>query len=463
MAHIKILDASEQEVFDSPPVLTGIDRKRFLDLSVGVKKIVDSLRTPTNKVCFLVALGYFKASNRFTARQFYDADVAYVAKKLDIPLKNIEVSEYDKESYQRHKRLILDFLGFQEFDAQARKSIAIEISTMVRSQKRPKLILVNVLEILIHQKIAIPPYNTLYTLIINQLQEHKQELILVIENQLPKSLQKLLDELLEQGENKSQNLQRYKLTLLKRFSQSTRPSKIKNTVSDVSTLGSLYSKLESTVEALNLSHEGLRYYAQIVIKTKIFQLIRKSSEDRYLHLIAFVAHQFFKGQDILLSVTQNAINIAQRERKEKYFQDRLERKRSVKRLLGTVEKGITNPLEKIESIAFTKDCPDEEKVKLIQKIFLETKDNRGIANEEIDQFEQATKGTVHIDAKIYAKDFFLSQTVVFERVASPPKPRLSSLSKSNCKTSMKSNTFLKEIYLLSRVVFGHLVRPAISV
>ena len=73
------------------------------------------------------------------------------------------------------------------------------------------------------------------------------------------------------------------------------------------------------------------------------------------------------------------------------------------------------------------------------------------------------KGTVHIDAKIYAKDFFLSQTVVFERVASPPKPRLSSLSKSNCKTSMKSNTFLKEIYLLSRVVFGHLVRPAISV
>ena len=66
---------------------------------------------------------------------------------------------------------------------------------------------------------------------------------------------------------------------------------------------------------------------------------------------------------------------------------------------------------------------------------------------------------MHIDAKIYAKDFFLSQTVVFERVASPPKPRLSSLSKSNCKTSMKSNTFLKEIYLLSRVVFGHLVRP----
>ena len=66
---------------------------------------------------------------------------------------------------------------------------------------------------------------------------------------------------------------------------------------------------------------------------------------------------------------------------------------------------------------------------------------------------------MHIDAKIYAKDFFLSQTVVFERVASPPKPRLSSLSKSNCKTSMKSNTFLKEIYLLSRVCFRTLSTP----
>ncbi len=36
-----------------------------------------------------------------------------------------------------------------------------------------------------------------------------------------------------------------------------------------------------------------KYYAHSVIKSEIFQVTRRSSEDRYLHLIAFVTHQYF--------------------------------------------------------------------------------------------------------------------------------------------------------------------------
>ena len=80
----------------------------------------------------------------------------------------------------------------------------------------------------------------------------------------------------------------YKLTLLKKFSQSTRPSKIKETITDLLVVQGLYLDFVPVLCALDLNHEGIRYYAHSVIKSEIFQMTRRSSEDRYLHLIAFM-------------------------------------------------------------------------------------------------------------------------------------------------------------------------------
>jgi hypothetical protein len=46
------------------------------------------------------------------------------------------------------------------------------------------------------------------------------------------------------------------------------------------------------LDALALNHEGIAYYANSVIKSEIFQLARRDQEDRYLHLVAFIAHQY---------------------------------------------------------------------------------------------------------------------------------------------------------------------------
>ena len=61
----------------------------------------------------------------------------------------------------------------------------------------------------------------------------------------------------------------------------------------------LYRDFLPILCALDLNHEGIRYYAHSVIKSEIFQMTRRSSEDRYLHLIAFVTHQYFRLQDNL--------------------------------------------------------------------------------------------------------------------------------------------------------------------
>jgi len=84
MPKMKIFNSLEKEAFDSPPMFNSAERKQFFSLPLLIKDSITDLRTPTNKVCFLVVAGYFKARRKFFARQFHQADIEYVARQIDI-------------------------------------------------------------------------------------------------------------------------------------------------------------------------------------------------------------------------------------------------------------------------------------------------------------------------------------------------------------------------------------------
>ena len=82
MAKMKIFNRLEEAEFESPPKFNNIERKHFFATSIAINALLENLRTPTNKVCFLIALGYFKARKRFFARQFLESDIQFVAKPV---------------------------------------------------------------------------------------------------------------------------------------------------------------------------------------------------------------------------------------------------------------------------------------------------------------------------------------------------------------------------------------------
>jgi hypothetical protein len=51
MPKMKILNSSEQNIFESPPVLNSVERKRYFSLPVTLNEAMEDLKTPTNKVC----------------------------------------------------------------------------------------------------------------------------------------------------------------------------------------------------------------------------------------------------------------------------------------------------------------------------------------------------------------------------------------------------------------------------
>ena len=67
--------------YDNPPVFSSAERKRFLDFSRSVMDAVQGLRSPTRRIGFLLAYGYFRSPRRFfPAERYHERDIAFFAR-----------------------------------------------------------------------------------------------------------------------------------------------------------------------------------------------------------------------------------------------------------------------------------------------------------------------------------------------------------------------------------------------
>ncbi len=141
MARMTIFNTLEQETFESPPVFNSVDRLKFFFAPLMFGDSMESMRTPINKVCFIVMAGYFKARRKFFARRFHQSDIEFVARQIGVNPDDVQLKAFSYEIYARHQRLILHHFGCSAFDASAKAFAATLIAHMVRVQFRPKLVL----------------------------------------------------------------------------------------------------------------------------------------------------------------------------------------------------------------------------------------------------------------------------------------------------------------------------------
>jgi len=363
MARMRILTTNEQEAFDKPPLFDHRDRKRFFDLPKGLLDVANTLRTPGGKIGFLLMCGYFKATKRFfQSHDFHERDVEAVARVLVLQGSEFSVDAYAKQTRARHQQAILDFYGFTVFDDKAKNMLAIEIDTMARVHLKPKLIFERCVDFLTQRRVQTPQSGALLKMIRIGLHDRKTELVALMDSQLSDNARGLLDDLFTTPDNK--NL--YRLTLLKKLSQSTKPTKIKEAVTDFEVLSDLHGQLSSVLSRLDLGTAGIRYFAGSVIRSKTAQMLRRDENDRYIHAAAFVAHQFYRSQDnmidLWLSVMASFKSAAAREYQETLAQERKDQQRQIEVVIDGLEVSVFGVLDGIESAMKATNLSDAEKV-----------------------------------------------------------------------------------------------------
>jgi len=406
--HIKILNKSEINIFSSPPVFNSKERKQFFYLPKWASKLLEGFRTPVNRVGFILQLAYFKATNSFfVAHCYHHHDIRFIANRLGISPQEIDISKYNRTTFERHQEYILENMGIRKFDDSARRILRNEAYKLCTKQTKPRLMFISLVDFLRRKKIETPGYNTFADIITRTIREYEKVLILSIEENLSTAEKQLLDNLLKFGEayqggdKQVPKLKRYKITLLKKSNQSTQPSKIKENIQDLQCLDSLFKEMYPIIKKLNLSTELIQYYAQIVVKSRVFQ-INRIEKRRYLLLIAFVAYQYFRLNDILIEVlmqsVQNKFNSIEKRHKENFYNQRKEKQKKLTTFSDQVSDHL-NTVKNAKTILHDQFLSAEEKVKNLTALFSDSFDNGSIAIEKqiVKMGEESTRITKNID------------------------------------------------------------------
>jgi len=369
MPRMRILTASEQEVFDKPPVFDHRARKQFFDPPKDLMDTAVALRTNGGRIGFLLMCGYFKATKQFYLPQdFYEPDMEAVAKLLGLQGSDFLSDTYAKQTRARHQQMVLDFYGFMAFGGEAVAALAPEIATMARMHLKPRLMFDRCVDFLIQRRVQVPRAGTLLELIRTGLHARKAELVALMDAHLTDATRDLLDDLFNPPDDQN----RHRLTLLKKLSQSTKPTRIKECVADFETLVRLYSPLEGILSVLDPGGAGIRYYAGSVLKSEVFQIQRREANDRYIHAAAFVAHQFFRMQDHLLDLWLNVMACFQataaREYKERLLETRQAQQERFQSIVEELDASVSGLIRDIRRLTDDNSLSDAQKVAAIRVV-----------------------------------------------------------------------------------------------
>lgn len=369
MPRMRILMASESEAFDKPPLFDHRERKKFFSLPKNLMDIITSLRTPSSQIGFFLICGYFKATKRFyLPKDFHKRDIAFIAHQLNLDDETFRPDEYAETTRLRHQKHILEFYGFTPFDKKAEAALLAEIVTMARMYLKPRLMFDRCVDLLIQRRALTPKAGTLLDLIRSGIHRRKAEMIALMDAHLTDETRGLLDHLFSAPDHQN----RYRLTLLKKLSQSTKPTRIKECIADFETLEVLHGQLESILSVLNLDPAGIRYYAGSVLKSEVFQIHRREANDRYIHAAAFIAHQFFRMQDNLvdlwLSVMASFQATTVREYKERLLENRKVQQEQFQSLARELDASVSRLMQDIRSLTDDNGLSDTQKVIAIRTI-----------------------------------------------------------------------------------------------
>jgi TnpA family transposase len=370
MPRMRILTSGEQHALEAPPQLNAAQRKHAFDLPLAVQMEASSLRDRGHQIAFYINAGYFRHSRRcFAPSDFAPRDVAYVAAKLGYDPSAFNPADYSQRTLYRHRRSIEELCGFRSWVKGDAAKLDERISAAVLGHERTKAIFYDCLAWLSNEKVAVPSYRTIQDLILASIARNRARQAALIDTHLSDSLRAELDALMVVTETTAGD-RRFQLTALKRHSQSVKPTAVKARLANHAQLSALFHKVEPIIAVLGWEEASLQAYAAAVIKYDLHDLRRRKAADRYLHLIAFVAFQFYTLQDnlvaTLLTSVKAAQNTASREHKDWCYSERKSQAAKLQARIEAFESHFQGAMAQLQAVFKSGALTDTEKLESLQ-------------------------------------------------------------------------------------------------
>ena len=405
MPRMQILSPAEQRAFDTPPLMNAAQRKATFDLPVVFQNEAGQLRDPVHKIGFCLNAGYFRRSRRcFAAESFPARDIGFVANQLGYEAAAFVSSAYPIRTRQRHDRAIERLSGFRPLDNVGAARLILLIEQKVTAHEKPKVIFYAAVEHLAADRSVSPSYRSLQDLILDAIAGFRSRQLALIAKHMTKGLAGDLEALLGEDEGPDA-VKRRRLTILKQNSQSVRPMAVKARVANHTDLAKLFHQVEPIITILEWDQNSMRAYALAVMKSDVHDLRRRKVLDRHLHLIAFVAYQYYNLQDnlvaTLLSSVKAAENAAAREFKDWCDAERKSQAAKLKARIQAFEVHFQTAMATLQSVFDAAGLSDSDKLTSLRLLLFPVDAQPVLSDEILKDMKEATVLSETDDAQYF--------------------------------------------------------------
>jgi len=249
-----------------------------------------------------------------------------------------------------------------------------------------------------------PGYRSLRDLILDAIAGFRSRQLALIAKHMTKNIAAELEALLG-GDDGPDAVKRHRLTILKQNTQSVRPMVIKARVANHAELAKLFHRVESIVTALGWDQNGMRAYASAVMKSDVHDLRRRKTSDRQLHLISFVAYQYYNLQDNLVATLLNSVkaaeNSAAREFKDWCFAERKSQAARLRTRIQAFEAHFQTAMATLRGVFDAADLSDADKLASLRLLLFPVDEQPVLSDGILNDIREAAESSGTDDAQYF--------------------------------------------------------------
>ena len=296
---LKILDRQEiRNIFELPD-FTIEERSEYFSLTGQEEDFLDSLRSLTSKIYFILQTGYFKARHLFFNFEFSDVpeDVEYILQN-HFPNREIDVGSLRtvaKNTRLNGRQALVGFYQYQWCDDVQRQMIEEKVRAFAKISSKPIYIFREIVSLLREKRIILPGYSSLQDIVGQALVYEQNRLSDLLANSLKLFDISILDALLEDTDSF------YEITQLKREPEDFSLNEIKREIGRADKLREIYRFAQKTLPLLEISNQSIAYYASLVSFYSVYKLNRFDRWTARLYLLCFAHQRYRRVNDNLIN------------------------------------------------------------------------------------------------------------------------------------------------------------------
>lgn len=276
-----LLESEIQDLYGAPKLT--LEQKRYhFSLNDPEVEALRSFRDSTNRLYFVLLLGYFKVKP-VTLNLSYGAvrdDLQFIVTEIfpGVKLKRKNLSPAQKT---RMYRRIFQLVDYQPFDEDSEAGLSRRVGVAAAASIESRYLFDESIDYLAKQRIAIPKYTVLQRVVSKAIASERQRLSGILSHAMSPSLKESLDEIL--GGDASNTLSRLRQTA-RNFSA----SELQKELTIHQHIEPLIDDIDAVVQQMRLSLSNLDHFGSMVDYYTPTKLCRFDKMTRSLYLVCYL-------------------------------------------------------------------------------------------------------------------------------------------------------------------------------